>query len=51
MTSVGQEEIVIVLEVLPDEDSPPRDIFVHLNNVYEDASKGIEKTPLFNMQS
>lgn len=40
MTSVGQEEIVTVLETLPDEHAPPRDIFVHLNNVYEDASKG-----------
>lgn len=40
MTSVGQEEIVIVLESLPEENTPPRDIFVHLNNVFEDASKG-----------
>ncbi|XP_053395265.1 uncharacterized protein LOC128555782 isoform X2 [Mercenaria mercenaria] len=40
MTSVGQEEIVIVLESLPEENTPPKDVFVHLNNVFEDASKG-----------
>ncbi|XP_052774199.1 LOW QUALITY PROTEIN: zinc finger FYVE domain-containing protein 9-like [Mya arenaria] len=42
MTSVGQEEIAIVLECLPEEDTPPRDIFVHLNNVFEEANKGTE---------
>ena len=41
MTTVGQEEIVIVLETLPDETTIPRDIFTHLNTVYQDASKGI----------
>jgi len=40
MSSVGQEEIVTVLEVLPGEEIPPKDIFVHINGVYEDASKG-----------
>jgi len=48
MASVGQEELVIILETAPDDAAPPRDIFIHLNNVYEDASKGIvdiQKTP------
>ncbi|KAL4236306.1 Zinc finger FYVE domain-containing protein 9 [Mactra antiquata] len=40
MSSVGQEEIVIILECLSEELSPPKDIFLHLNNVFEDASRG-----------
>lgn len=41
MSSVGQDEIVIILECLPDETTIPRDIFSHLNTVYKEASKGI----------
>ncbi len=40
MCTVGQDEIVIVLECLPDEKVVPRDIFCHLNSVYEEAGKG-----------
>ncbi|XP_064625104.1 zinc finger FYVE domain-containing protein 9-like isoform X2 [Lineus longissimus] len=40
MCTVGQDEIVIVLECLPDEKTVPRDIFSHLNTVYEEAGKG-----------
>ncbi|XP_052257346.1 uncharacterized protein LOC127862314 isoform X2 [Dreissena polymorpha] len=42
MSSVGQEEIAIILECNPEEHSPPLDIFKHLNNVFEEASKGNE---------
>ncbi|XP_074641262.1 uncharacterized protein LOC141899011 [Tubulanus polymorphus] len=40
MCTVGQDEIVIVLECLPEEKTIPRDVFCHLNTVYEEASKG-----------
>ena len=40
MCTVGQDEVVIVLECLPDEKVVPRDIFCHLNSVYDEASKG-----------
>ena len=40
MVTSGQEELVIVLETLPDEDTMPRDIFCHFSTVYEEASKG-----------
>ena len=40
MCTAGQDEIVIILEVEPDEDTPPRDIFCHFGTVYEEASKG-----------
>lgn len=38
--TAGQEELVVVLETLPDEDTVPRDIFCHFSTVYEEASKG-----------
>ncbi|XP_076462589.1 uncharacterized protein LOC143294953 isoform X2 [Babylonia areolata] len=40
MVTVGQEELVTVLETLPDEDTVPTDIFCHLSTVYEEAGKG-----------
>jgi hypothetical protein len=40
MSCVGQDEIVIILECLPDEATVPKDIFRHLNTVYQDASRG-----------
>jgi MAD (mothers against decapentaplegic) interacting protein len=40
MNCVGQDEIVIILECLPDEATVPKDIFVHLNTLYQDASRG-----------
>lgn len=41
MCTVNQAEIVYVLECLPDEKEVPRDIFTHLNSVYEEASRGL----------
>lgn len=40
MVTAGQEELVVVLETLPDEDTVPRDIFCHFSTVYEEAGKG-----------
>ncbi|XP_071953286.1 uncharacterized protein [Antedon mediterranea] len=40
MTTVGQDELVVVLESTPDEKTIPRDVFVHFNNLYYEASKG-----------
>ncbi|PNF19407.1 Zinc finger FYVE domain-containing protein 9 [Cryptotermes secundus] len=40
MSCVGQDEIVIILECLPDEATVPKDIFRHLNTLYQDASRG-----------
>ena len=40
MATVGQDEIVIVLECLPDEKTIPKDIFFHLQSLYEQASTG-----------
>lgn len=40
MSCVGQDEIVIILECLPDEATVPKDVFKHLNTLYQDASRG-----------
>ena len=40
MCTVGQDEIVVILEHLPEEDTIPMDIFRHLYHVYEEAGKG-----------
>ena len=40
MCCVGQDEIVIILECLPNEIVIPKDIFIHLNTLYREASRG-----------
>nr|APU50779.1 zinc finger FYVE domain-containing protein 9-like protein MW [Saccoglossus kowalevskii] len=40
MPTAGQDEMVIVLECLPEEKTLPRDVFCHFNTAYEEASKG-----------
>lgn len=40
MISVGQDEIVVLLEFIDNEKTVPKDVFVHLNNIYNDAIKG-----------
>lgn len=40
MHLVGQDEIVILLE-LDSSNQLPKDIFLHLNDIYRDADKGI----------
>lgn len=40
LSSVGQDEIVIILEMEPEESSVPKDIFIHLNTLYMEAAKG-----------
>ena len=46
LTSVGQDEVVILLEVEEDEALPPRDIFVLIQTIYEQAGAG---RPLLEM--
>ena len=40
MCSVGQEEIVVLLEVAPGETRPPRHLFAFFHTVYLQANKG-----------
>lgn len=42
MHLVGQDEIVILLE-LDSSNQLPKDIFIHLNEIYRDADKGDER--------
>ncbi|XP_026806673.1 zinc finger FYVE domain-containing protein 9 [Rhopalosiphum maidis] len=41
LACVGQDEVVILLETLPNEKHPPRDIFLFVNNLYKNASTGV----------
>ena len=41
MCTVGQDEVVIVLECTAEETNVPRDIFTHLHSIFEDANRGI----------
>ncbi|XP_067677797.1 zinc finger FYVE domain-containing protein 16-like isoform X2 [Haliotis asinina] len=40
LCTVGQDEIIIILECFPDESQPARDIFCHFATMYEEAGKG-----------
>ena len=40
LINVGQDEIVILLELLDDEKTVPKDVFLHINNIYLEAVKG-----------
>ncbi|VVC44392.1 Hypothetical protein CINCED_3A017717 [Cinara cedri] len=41
LACVGQDEVIILLETLPNEKHPPRDIFLFVNNLYKNASLGV----------
>ena len=34
LSSVGQDEVVLLLEMEPNEDTVPRDVFVHMNTLW-----------------
>lgn len=40
LACVGQDEVVLLLECLPEENCPPKDVFLLINMLYLDASKG-----------
>ena len=40
LCTVGQDEVVVLLECLPDETVPPPDVFHHIAMLYEQASQG-----------
>lgn len=41
LACVGQDEVVILLETIPNEKHPSRDIFLFINNLYKNASIGL----------
>lgn len=49
MHAVGQSEIVILLQCLPDEKCLPKDIFNHFVQLYQDALAGKTLTILKTM--
>lgn len=47
LCTVGQEEMVVLLEVAPGETHPPRDIFAFFHTVYQQANQGKEMLARF----
>lgn len=46
LITVGQDEVVYLLECLPEETSVPKDLFYHINSIYADALKGTTITDM-----
>ena len=40
LSTVGQEEVVVILESLPDEAALPKDIFFFYHHLFAEAAKG-----------
>ena len=47
MRNVGQDELVILLEYLPEERILPLDVFHHLHLIYQQASQGMSFPNIF----
>jgi len=45
MCTVAQDELVILLECLPHESSIPRELFLHLSLIYDEAAEGKVNSP------
>lgn len=43
---MGQDEIIFLLEFMEEEKLVPKDVFVHINNIYSDAVRGNTITEL-----
>jgi len=41
LCTVGQDDVVVLMECLPDETLPPTDVFQHVALLYEQASQGL----------
>jgi len=46
LCTVGQDEVIVLLECLSEESSVPLDVFLHLSLLYDEASKGNTVTHL-----
>ncbi|XP_015183486.1 PREDICTED: zinc finger FYVE domain-containing protein 9 isoform X3 [Polistes dominula] len=46
LACVGQDEIILLLETLPDETQIPKDLLMYINHIYIEATKGNTMTEL-----
>ncbi|KAK0183206.1 hypothetical protein PV327_001270 [Microctonus hyperodae] len=46
LACVGQDEVILLIEMLPDETQIPRDLLIHINQLYIEAIKGNTITEL-----
>ena len=47
LCTVGQDEVVIVLQQLPQEDDIPSDVLVYILSLYNQAAKGMSFATMF----
>lgn len=40
LACVGQDEVIFLIETLPDETQIPKDVLIHINQIYMEATKG-----------
>lgn len=40
LACIGQDEVILLIEVLPDETRIPKDILIYINQLYLEAIKG-----------
>ena len=40
LACVGQDEVVFLVETLTDEKEVPKDLLLHINQIYHEATKG-----------
>lgn len=40
LACVGQDEVVFLVETMPDEAEVPKDLLLHINQIYHEATKG-----------
>uniref|UniRef100_A0A0C9QJD0 ZFYVE9_2 protein n=1 Tax=Fopius arisanus TaxID=64838 RepID=A0A0C9QJD0_9HYME len=46
LACVGQDEVILLVEALPDETQFPKDLLIHINQIYMEAVKGNTMTEL-----
>ncbi|XP_063992707.1 zinc finger FYVE domain-containing protein 9 isoform X2 [Diachasmimorpha longicaudata] len=46
LACVGQDEVILLVEALPDETQLPKDLLIHINQIYVEAVKGNTVTEL-----
>lgn len=40
LACVGQDEVIFLIETLPDETQIPKDVLIHINQIYMESMKG-----------
>lgn len=47
LACIGQDEVILLVEVLPDETRIPKDLLIYINQLYLEAIKGISRICIY----